>query len=334
MADPNSQDFPPYGRFDTQLAWDSTVRNNRMPPSAVINPLMSSMKCFQNRTGYFPNGFKIEGRDILDSQDEDNPYRDYNHVVIPYCSSDVWLADDGNETSEECFDFEFDPLSTTLQFAFRGKVIFRSIFSQLIDSHGMNLSDEVVLVGSSAGGLGVINHASWVREQLDFYTLSRTDTELRVIFDSSWFINFHNNIFEIFDGAASDSSRSGDEQENTDRLLRIIEQTPACNDTTLGYPCCLSAHCVLTQKDSSGVPYYPSNQRTFTVLSIYDVFLLAPALSSLGGLDSSNQGNVFNTSIDFLRLIGEYGGEMNSTLSMTDNQVCVCVCVCVSICVC
>ena len=65
------------------------------------------------------------------------------------------------------------------------------------------------------------------------------------------------------------------------------------------------------------------------MLSIYDVFLLAPALSSLGGLDSSNQGNVFNTSIDFLRLIGEYGGEMNSTLSMTDNQVCVCVCVCV-----
>ena len=149
------------------------------------------------------------------------------------------------------------PLSTTLQFAFRGKVIFRSIFSQLIDSHGMNLSDEVVLVGSSAGGLGVINHASWVREQLDFYTLSRTDTELRVIFDSSWFINFHNNIFEIFDGAASDSSRSGDEQENTDRLLRIIEQTPACNDTTLGYPCCLSAHCVLTQKDSSGVALLP-----------------------------------------------------------------------------
>ena len=57
----DTPDFSPFGRFNPQVAWDDTVNNlnNPQPPVAVINPLMSSLKCYRNSTTHFPNGFQV-----------------------------------------------------------------------------------------------------------------------------------------------------------------------------------------------------------------------------------------------------------------------------------
>ncbi len=52
----------------------------------------------------------------------------------------------------------------------------------------MGMATEVVLSGSSAGGVGVVNHAQWLQRQL------QPNAELLVIFDSAWFINFQGKV--------------------------------------------------------------------------------------------------------------------------------------------
>ena len=96
----NDPDSPSFGNFD---------------PIDIVSPLTSSMECFRNRSDYFPGGdFSLLGTDILDQDKDTNPlFWSYNHVVIPYCSSDVWLGNEMNDTRNntaadgecDCFDF-------------------------------------------------------------------------------------------------------------------------------------------------------------------------------------------------------------------------------------
>ena len=104
-----------YGNFDPAEAWRETVQSGKEAAIDVVSPLMTSMRCFENKTEYFPRGLSVNGTDILDSDCELNPlFCDYNHVVVPYCSSDIWLGTeiDGvrNNTAAsrectQCFDY-------------------------------------------------------------------------------------------------------------------------------------------------------------------------------------------------------------------------------------
>lgn len=284
------------------------------------------MECLQSR---FDGEFRVNGRDILDSNETNNPdFFDHNHVIIPYCSSDLWLGEEILNSIEcncsdlKCFGYQAD--SPNLQFTFRGKLIFQTIFNQLQNEHGMDIAVEVVIAGSSAGGLGAINHAQWVRDQL------LPETRLLILLDSSWFINFQDSIYRIFDGTMN--SMQSLSSTDTKRLLRIISSNPSCSDLSLGYPCCISAHCIMTRYNSTGqLAYYPTNQRTFAILSLYDLFLLAPALAGQDNFVSSSSDspdgndedddNLTGSLINFLRVIGEYGGEMNATVSLSYNEV-------------
>ena len=299
------------------------------------------MKCFESVTEYFPSGLSlsIEGRDILDPDSAKNPlFHSYNHVVIPYCSSDVWLGEETTNTEAvetttsncDCFNyttvsnqngcFNFNPQSPNISFTFRGKIIYQSIIQQLLADYGMDNADKFILAGSSAGGLGVINHAKWTRETIN------SSTELKVLSDSAWFVDFQDGIETIFDGEVN----SGTSTSNSQRLLDILSSNVACNDTDrLGYPCCISAHCVMTQRNSDGeLQYYPEDTPTFALFSIYDIYLLAPGLEKVASLESAQEtantgdgnGGV-GVVLNVLRVIGEYGGTMNTTLDTTTTQV-------------
>ena len=329
----------PYGSFDPSLVWNKTIVSGR-DPTDVISPLMTSMQCLQNVTEYFSNGLSssIEGRDILDPDPAKNPlFHSYNHVVIPYCSSDVWLGEETANTEAvematsqcDCFNyttsanrngcFNFNPSSPNVQFTFRGKTIYQSIIQQLLVDYGMDIADKVILAGSSAGGLGVINHAKWTHETLN------SSTKLMVFVDSAWFIDFQNGIQEIFNGASNNRRSS---ISNNQRLFQLLMSNSACNDTDrLGYPCCISAHCVMTQRNSDGeLQYYPEDTPTFALFSIYDIYLLAPGLARVASLESAqemaNNGDNNGVVLDVLRVIGEYGGLMNGTLDQVTAQVC------------
>ena len=309
---------------------------------------MTSMKCFESVPEFFPNGLNssIEGRDNLDMDPIKNRlFHSYNHVVIPYCSSDVWLGEEISLTQKllamggvipsvtvsttqhqptmqnGCFNF--NPNSENLQFTFRGKIIFQSIIRQLLADYDMMNADRVILAGSSAGGLGAVNHAKWTHEILN------SSTELKVLFDLAWFIDFQDGIEAIFNGVTKSSSSTS----NNERLLDVLKSNTACSDTErLGYPCCISAHCIMTQRNSDGeLQYYPEDTPTFALFSIYDIYLMTPGLESVANLESvqetSNTGDGNGGIVlDFLRVIGEYGGTMNSTLDTITTQVCKCVC--------
>lgn len=321
-----SADFP-FGRFDPVKAYNRIHNDNLLYPE-FVSPLMTSMSCFQNR---FAGNISVKGTDIMDQDPEKNPdFFDHNHVIIPYCSSDLWLGEEEGSVECSCSNltcFDYKPDSSNLQFTFRGKTIFQSIFNQLQTDYGMDSATEILIAGSSAGGVGVLNHAQWVQKQI------LPTTNLLVMFDSSWFINFQESIYRIFDGTLNSKQSSLlSSQGDSRRLLSIIASNPACSDLFFGYPCCISAHCIMTRRNETGqLAYYPeTNQRTFAIFSLYDIFLLAPALEGQSGFTSSNNSpdgqnsddvNLSGLLINFLRIIGEYGGEMNATASMNFFEV-------------
>ena len=308
--------------FSLTTAWNENKHDKRN----TISPLMTSIK---NLTG---NEYQnITGTDILSTDETENPdFYHYNHILVPYCSSDLWLGDDDLSRFKNMKEFEFDPSARhTLQFIFKGFTIFRSVIRAEV-----NTSGTVLLAGSSAGGIGVLNHVKWVKDYLP-------DADVMVFAESSWFVNFHDNIYTLFTDYVniSNDSRGANfniteyvleqERENGDNmtsLYSLILHHAPCNSVELGTPCCISAHCLVTNPQ-----YYPTNVPTLMVHSLYDVYLLA---QSLNGTEPYNaQENSFEVNFEnkgetepvglnfnFLRIIGEYGGVMNSTLDISSHQ--------------
>ena len=310
--------------FSLTTAWNENKHDKRN----TVSPLMTSIK---NLTGN--EHLNITGTDILSTDETENPdFYHYNHILVPYCSSDLWLGDDDLSRFKNMTEFEFDPGARhTLQFIFKGFVIFRSVISEEIS---VNTSGTVILAGSSAGGIGVLNHVKWVKEYLP-------DADVRVFAESSWFVNFHDNIYALFTDYVNISKDSRganfniteyvleqerENGENMTSLYSLILHHAPCNSVELGTPCCISAHCLVANPQ-----YYPTDVPTLMVHSLYDVYLLA---QSLNGTEPYNaQENSFEVNFEnkgetepvglnfnFLRIIGEYGGVMNSTLDISSHQ--------------
>lgn len=87
-----------------------------------------------------------------------NPdFYDANYLQLVYCSSDAWSGDKAGDSR----------LSTSElgRWNFRGKHIVEAVLSELA-AQGLAAAEEVFLMGSSAGGLGVVNNADDVRAAL------------------------------------------------------------------------------------------------------------------------------------------------------------------------
>ena len=254
---------------------------------------------------------EIEGTDILSTDCDINPdFCDYNHILIPYCSSDFWLGNDTRFNSSN--SSEFTSNSTDRPSIFKGFVIFQSVLQETISASTTGI---VLLAGSSTGGIGVLNHAKWVKEYLP-------DADIRVFTDSAWFVNFHDNLFQAFTFFAN---VSGSANSKTSLYVALRHHEP-CNLVEYGPPCCFLPYCLI--KNHS---YVPSDIPVLSAFSIYDFYLLAPSLS---GVDPYNvpeisfdinfkgrdQTEPVGLNFNFLRTIGEYGGVMNSTLDITSHQ--------------
>uniref|UniRef100_T1JJQ7 Pectin acetylesterase n=1 Tax=Strigamia maritima TaxID=126957 RepID=T1JJQ7_STRMM len=112
------------------------------------------------------------GGGILSSDPKENPYLwNANHVLIPYCSSDAWSG-------------AFYP-KTPDQLAFLGSEIILEVFHQLV-SYGILGAHKVYLVGSSAGGTGVMINLDRVAHAFHHWG---STAEVRGIADSGWFLD-------------------------------------------------------------------------------------------------------------------------------------------------
>ena len=112
----------------------------------------------------------LKGSGIFsDSADRNPDFYNFNHVVVPYCSSDLWS---GNREAN----------ASTGGHEFRGQKIFRSIVSdlqQMGGSRNLSSAQRVLLSGTSAGGIGVMVHLDWLATQLQ-------NAEVKGLNDAGW----------------------------------------------------------------------------------------------------------------------------------------------------
>lgn len=236
---------------------------------------------------------KVIGRDILSSVESENPtFFNYNHVLVPYCSSDLWLGSKSKASQDESFDFKDDP--SAYNFSFRGQAIFRSVFEDLFKKYNLSLAEEIVVSGSSAGGIGILNHAKWITYH-HFTKSQRLTARIQFIIDSAWFINFQ-------DGFKSRVKPEFGE------LAGI--SSPACADMSFGYSCCLSASCLISRG------YVPSEIQIAFVFSLYDIYMFADVLKRLEDEGKTAEDHV----ADFLSVVSMYGGAMNESLEISDKS--------------
>ena len=217
-------------------------------------------------------GREIGGKGLMSSDENENPtFYNFHHVYVPYCSSDAWLGRNYVPRAST-----YPSVNGTGEFSFQGSVIFRGIIDDLCSLYGMDSSTEVILVGSSASGVGVLNHAQWVQGRLN-------NTRIRLIIDSAWFINFE----MVLSNMVSNELGQLYNISSTDIM--------SCLDTSRGYPCCLSPACHLMH--SSLPNELPS---ILFIFSQYDIYALQ---------------FIFEDGFDFtftnvLRLFNNYGSAM------------------------
>lgn len=247
----------------------------------------------QNSTIFMTsNGYpdKVTGKDLLSASKDENPtFSHYTHVLVPYCSSDLWLGLKTNPKKP----FHFVDDSSEDNFSFRGQTIFRSVFLDLQQQYNLSDAEELILAGSSAGGVGVLNHAQWI---LNHVIKSRgLNTKLFTIVDSGWFIDFQGSL---------------NAQVNPEFLSFANISLLACTDFSHGHTCCPSASCMISRG------YYPSSVPLLLVSSMFDAFMLRSVFETL-----QNEGKTAEDNYgDFLSVVNMYGGEVNGSITSTENQ--------------
>lgn len=101
---------------------------------------------------------RLEG--IKSTDPGENPdFYDATFVQVNYCSSDQWSGDVAATAAPDA------PLSDIKRWHFRGRAITAAVLAEL-DELGLGSATEVLLSGSSAGGLGVANQADDLRALL------------------------------------------------------------------------------------------------------------------------------------------------------------------------
>ncbi|XP_050679115.1 palmitoleoyl-protein carboxylesterase NOTUM isoform X1 [Leptidea sinapis] len=105
---------------------------------------------------------------LLSADPAANPlWHKSNHVLLPYCSSDMWA---GTRIQ-----------TTNTTFAFTGRLIVKAVLNELLQ---LGLKGRLLLIGSSAGGAGAMLHADAARR-----TLRNHGIRVAAIADSGWFLD-------------------------------------------------------------------------------------------------------------------------------------------------
>ena len=239
----------------------------------VNNPLMSSIQ--------YPNN--VTGASILANTAEENSiFYSFSHVMVPYCSSDAWLADRDNPTKSS-LRFTFAPGEDN--FVFKGRVIFQSVINEVLRIANGTLKS-LVLVGSSAGGIGVLNNLEWVEERVR--NTSNPTARVFAILDSAWFVSY--NGYNVIDWSI-----------NNTIALNLPE---ACNRLDFGIPCCTLPSCLFANGlIADDLP------PIFAISSLFDLFILQDAL-----LDSVREDG-YENDYSILRVFNSYGALINESLS-------------------
>ncbi len=160
------------------------------------------------------------GTGIYNLEHEDNPFTDWYHVVIPYCTGDVhW----GNNTQV----YAPGPGSFTIEH--KGAVNARSVLDWIYEE--FNRPEQIVVTGCSAGSYGSVMWSAYLQEQYpDAQMLQFGDSGAGVITESFFNDSFPQwNAEEAFPGwIPSLDPESNDifDKELADLYVGIGDQYP------------------------------------------------------------------------------------------------------------
>ncbi|GHP11370.1 hypothetical protein PPROV_001009800 [Pycnococcus provasolii] len=108
--------------------------------------------------------------------DEGSPFYAFNKVRIPYCSGDVWRG-----TAKRSSNWANLPIM--------GHSIVMAVIDELLPS--LANASELVLLGESAGAIGVCNVADVIKQRL-----TPLGVEVRAVVDSGWFPSWKLDLTE------------------------------------------------------------------------------------------------------------------------------------------
>ena len=202
----------------------------------------------------------VIGHDILSPDPSESPFAGFNRVLIPYCSGDLFL---GRSVPESGTKFNASDTST---YAFTGRFIATGIMQELggltnssLSLLGLAHATEVVIAGSSAGGIGALNIVRYIRSS----HIVPADAMLSALIDSSWFIDFYGQGRKLF-------------SEYMVQRTKLLVGSRACKKTDGASPCCLSCSClverILRDKDAgNSVPVKPTQSASFITINATSV---------------------------------------------------------------
>lgn len=218
----------------------------------------------------------MEGYGLLSGDVEENPlYSTFNRVFINYCTQDLYLLD--TESSDG-------------KFQFRGRPLIEETMALLFGSLEQEAS--VILVGSSAGGVGAFNVVSWMLDSFDRVT------ETSVIIDSAVFVNAE-GFMEGALGFMTDNPS--------------VAYSPSCSDEYNGGPCCVQFSCmVLTEQ-------YPIDRLngTFIIQTAQDLSPFS-RLFRFGDVDSYSG---FDNLWDFASYTGTLASELHMLADLFPSRL-------------
>ncbi|CBJ26923.1 expressed unknown protein [Ectocarpus siliculosus] len=140
----------------------------------------------------------------------------------------------------------------------------------------------VVLVGSSAGGIGAFNAATWLLESFDQVS------ELSVVLDSSFFFDVDGTLGDMLAPLAADPS---------------MAYSTICAEDFNGGPCCLQFNCMV-QKG-----YYPTADDR-----LRGTFVLSTLQDALTGALILERGNVNSEAVESVWDVAAYAGQTETSL--------------------
>ena len=177
------------GRFATAVCNDGSPYKfydggNRSSPNIIIYVSLGGYADSDDRMSFRDFRYKtsstlpavVDGFTILSVDPVENPsFHNWRHILLPYCSSDLWLGDvpatanqnNGSSSSTNNNKNNSSSNSSPLirrSYPFRGKAILRAVAQTLVSGGNNNSASptptSVVLAGASAGGIGILNFAA------------------------------------------------------------------------------------------------------------------------------------------------------------------------------
>ena len=127
-----------------------------------------------------------DGTGILSAIEDENPdLFAANHVEIVYCSSDSYLGDKSYGPEDNMFtDYMY----------FEGGPMVTAILTDLLENYGMAEAKSVILAGSSAGGIAILQRFEELRQLILDVSPA---IEVTGVSDGGWYL--HNRSYEGYE---------------------------------------------------------------------------------------------------------------------------------------